>query len=213
MNTRSAPDLHTLLSEPHNRALAELEDGPGDHLAAVGWCCTHLAASDSVLYPFLRRRLQDGRRRVRSARADDHLLQQALCRLDRRLTGASHLEALPVEEFVWDVRVALRVHAENEEEMLELLLPGLDPAEQQRLSEQMALTTAEAPTRPHPHTRHTALSPLVARVDAAVDRVRDVLDNRVVPSGRRPRPALPPSRWGFYAMGTPFPAAEPPARR
>lgn len=211
MSTQTASDLHTLVCEPHTRALAELADGPGDRLAAVGWCCTHLAASDSVLYPVVRRRVQDGARRVRTARADDQLLQQALCRLDRRLTGASHLDEVPVTVIVQEVRIALRVHAATEEEMLERLIPELEAEEAQQLAQRMAAATAAAPTRPHPHNRHTALSPLIARVDAAVDRVRDVMDNRVVPSGRRPRPALPPSRWSCYAMGTPYPP-EPPER-
>ena len=209
MSTQTEPDLLAVVRDPHARALAELEDQPGDLLAAVAWCSTHLAASDSVLYPVVLRRLPDGRRRVRTARADDHLLQQALCRLDRRLTGASHLDALPVPVLVQEALIALRVHAENELEMLERLAPVLDVVEERQLAERMVRVTAAAPTRPHPHTRHTPLSPFVARVEATIDRVRDVMDNRVVPGGRRARSALPPTRWGCYALGAPY----PPARR
>lgn len=213
MSMQSTHDLTTLVTGAHARALAALEESPGDPSAAVAWSSTHLAASDSVLYPVARRRLPEGRRRVRAARAHDHLLQQALCRLDRRLTGASHLDALPLAAFVQKALTALRVHAENELELLELLLPRLDAAEQQELVDRMAAATDQAPTRPHPHTRHTLLSPLVARLDAMVDRARDVMDNRVVPGGRAPRPARPLGRWGCYAMGAPYPPAEDPARR
>lgn len=213
MSTTTRQDLPALVNQPHDRALAALQDGAVDPLAALAWCCTHLAATDGVLYPSVQRHVPDGRRRVHEARADDHLLQQTLCRLERRLTGAVRHDTLPVSALLHEARVALRVHVENEAEMLELLVPLLEQDEQQQLATRLTAATAAGPTRPHPHTRHTPLSPLLARIDAAVDRVRDVMDNRQALAGRPPRPALTPGRWACYAMGMPYPPAERPARQ
>lgn len=199
-------DLNAVLTDAHDHALAELEHG--DPVAAIAWCSAHLAAADRVLHPVAQRRLPGGRRRLRCVRAEDHLLQQALCRLDRRLTGAVHLTGIPVGVLVQKVREHLHAHIAAEDELVDCLVPLLAPEERQDLAVRMVTATAAAPTRPHPHTRHTALSGLVARVDAAVDRVRDVMDNRVAPTTREPRPPLRPGRWGCYLMGVPYPPPE-----
>jgi hypothetical protein len=200
-----AVDLLAVVSEPHSHALAALDEPEGEGLAAVAWCSAHLVAADRVLYAAVRKSVPRGRRELRAVRAVDHALQHAVFRLDRRLTGAVHLVALPVAVFAADVRTALRAHADAERRLVELLQERLSPQEQQALADALPAAMADAPTRPHPHTRHTPLAGLVARVDAGVDRVRDVLDNRVAPLGRRRRPARPMGRWGAYLTGTPYP--------
>lgn len=207
MTTASAHDVDLLavVDESHDLVLAALEDPQVGGLSAVTWCSEHLVAADRVLYAAAQRRVPDWRRRVRAARAADHALQQALCRLDRRLTGDLHLAVRTVDALAEQVRQRLRVHADAERRLVAALVDELAPQEQQELADRLAAATAAAPTRPHPHTRHTPLSALVARVDAVVDRARDVLDNRTVPSDRHARRIREPGRWGCYLMGAPFP--------
>lgn len=207
MTTASAHDVDLLavVDEPHDLVLAALEDPEVGGLSAVTWCSEHLVAADRVLYRAAQRHVPDAKRRVHAARAADHALQQALCRLDRRLTGDVHLSVRTVDALAEQVRERLQVHAQAERRLVAALVEALAPGEQQELAHRLAAATTAAPTRPHPHTRHTPLSALVARVDAVVDRARDVLDNRTVPSDRRVRGARVPGRWGCYLMGAPFP--------
>jgi hypothetical protein len=201
-------DLLAVTTGPHDRTLAALEDPDSGALAAVAWCSGHLAGADCVLYRAAQRHAKNGRQRVRALRAVDHALQQALCRLDRRLTGDVHLVGVPVEAIAQQVKELLRAHADGERRLVGSLQAALGPAEQQELAEALLAATLDAPSRPHPHTRHTPLSSLVARIDAAVDRVRDTMDNRVVPTGHPPRGARPSGRWACYLMGVPYPQDE-----
>lgn len=204
-------DLRSAVDTAHDHVLAELADPARTGWAAVARCSAHLAAADCVLYRAARRRVRDGRLRVRSARAADRALQQALCRLDRRLTGDVHLAGVPLEDLAGQVRERLRAHAELERSLACSLQVVLAPEERQALVDALQRAATSAPTRPHPHTRHTPLASLVARLDAGVDRVRDVMDNRVVATGRAVRPARPAGRWGSYLMGVPYPERERPA--
>ena len=201
-------DLLAVATDPHDRALAALDDPGTGALAAVAWLSGHLVGADCVLYTAAERHTRNGRQRVRDLRAVDHALQQALCRLDRRMTGDVHLVDVPVADVAQQVRDRLLVHADAERRLVASLRAVLGPAEQQALAEALRAATLDAPSRPHPHTRHTPLSPLVARVDAVVDRVRDTLDNRVVPTGRPPAAARASGRWSCYLMGVPYPQDE-----
>lgn len=205
-------DLLAVASEPHDRALAALEDRHGP-LAAVAWCSMHLAAADRVLYAAARRRVPGGRQRVSALRAVDRGLQQALCRLDRRLTGDVHVADVPVATLADEVRDRLRRHAEAERELVEALVTALPATEREKLAHRLARAMATAPSRPHPHNRHTPLSALLCWADALVDRARDAMDNRVDPTGRPVRAARPLGRWGCYLMGTPYPSDAVPADR
>lgn len=203
-----AIELRAAAGDPHQRALAALEDPEHGSHAAVAWCSAHLCAADSVLYAAAQRRLPDGRTRVAALRVLDHRLQQALCLLDRRVTGDVHLAGLAVETYAQAVRVQLQAHAEAEDRMVEQLVAQLSPSDQAELSGRLGKAMQNAPTRPHPYTRHTPLSRLIARLDATVDRVRDVLDNRVVPTPQRPRIPCVPGRWGSYLMAQPYPSVK-----
>jgi hypothetical protein len=202
ISVQDVDDLQVAATDPHARAAEALEHR---RHAAVAWCSAHLAAADRVLYQAARRHVADGRRRTRLVRAVDHRLQQALCRLDRRLMGDVRLDQVPVAVLVEQVRQALTAHAEAERDVVEALQAVLAPEQQQELAHRLAAAMATAPTRPHPHTRHTPLTPVVGWFDALVDRVRDAMDNRVDPTGRPGRAVCPPGRWGCYLMGVPYP--------
>ena len=122
-------------------------------------------------------------------------------RLYPRLTGDTHLQATPLSAFADEVLARLGDHVRAEGQVLAGLVEVVPHDRVAELAADLAAATATAPTRPHPHTPHTAAARLVSRLDALVDRVRDVLDNRVSSTGRAPVPARPLGRWGGYLMG------------
>lgn len=198
-------DLLTALEHAHRHTLAALDDPQVNSLAAVTWASAHLAAVARVLYPLAGRTLPEGHDRVRTSLAVDHRLQQALFRLDRRLTGDVHLRHMPVPALEDEVRRALRQHVGTERRLAEDLLAVLSPQEQQDLSDELATTLLRSPTRPHPYTRHSGLGGgLVFALDAVVDRARDSLDSRIVPTPHRTPVRRPLTRWGAYALGSPY---------
>lgn len=207
--TSATTDLLAVASEPHDRALSALDDPWADGLAAVAWCSAHLVAVDCVLYGAVQRHVPGSRDDLHVARAADRLLQATVLRLDRRLTGDVHLAQVPVEELTGDVRDALDEHARCERRLVAQLRALLTAQELHELADGLRSATDAAPTRPHPYTRHTPLSRLVASVDALVDRARDVMDNRVTPVNHRRRQVRPAGRWGCYLMATPYPSEEP----
>lgn len=206
MSTHSASStaLTRTVAEPHDIVRQALDDDP---LTAIAWTSAHLVAADQVLYTAMSRRVTGSRARLRLVRQVDRDVQRAICRLDRRLTGDHHLAELPVEQLADEVRAALHEHEQVEQVVLEALSEVMSEQDLQRLAGRLTDVMATAPTRPHPHTRHTPLAGLVSRIDAEVDRVRDVMDNRVVATGRQRRAARPLGRWGCYLTGTPYASA------
>lgn len=200
-----AEDLPTATCGPHEMALSALDDPEGGASAAVAWCSAHLVATQRVLYAAAARRLPDGTRRTRVLRSVDHRLLQSVCRLDHKLTGDAQLCSVSVAALGNEVRTLLEEHAQAEGRLVAELMTVLDEQEQTQLAQRLAKAMRCAPTRPHPHTGHLPLGALVARLDACVDRVRDLMDNRVVPTPHAPRAARVPGRWASYLMGTPYP--------
>lgn len=199
-------DLRSTVTAPHSHAEQALEGPDHGRSAAVAWCSAHLAAVDRVLYAAALRHLRRQRPAVRAARAVDHVLQQALCRLDRQAMGDVTLADVPVAVLVAQVQHALDAHAEAESVLVTGLERALSRRERQALAQRLEAAMNTAPTRPHPHTPHTPLSPLVSWCDALVDRARDVMDNRADALGRPVRAVRRPTRWGSYVMGLPYPA-------
>lgn len=198
--------LQAAVAAAHRRVLQALdEDSPNSLVAAVAWSSAHLAAVDRVLYPAVLRHLPEHRQAVRATRALDRRLQQAVFRLDRRVTGDSTLHGVPLATLVLQAREALRGHAYAEAFLIDELTGVLTEREQQVLAQRLAVAMGAAPTRPHPYSRHTPLSPLVGWCDALVDRARDAMDNRGDPLGRPPRAVTAPGRWGCYLLGIPHP--------
>jgi len=198
--------LQATTTDAHRHVLDALPDRGGDGATAVAWASAHLAATDKVLYAAAHAVPAAGPV-LREARKADRLLQRAVFRLDRRLTGDAHLDTTPVDSVVAEVRAALDRHTRAERRVVDALGRTLDPEQREALGARLVEATAGAPTRPHPHTPHSAVSPLVSWVDAIVDRVRDLLDNRVPATGRTVRPARPLGRWASYLMAAPYPSA------
>lgn len=196
------PQLLQALHRPHEAAAAALADDQADSLAAVTWLATHLGAVHRVLHPVLSRRLPEGGDRVKVLADVDRQLQRALWRLDRRLTGDVHGAGREVRALEDTVTAALRQHARQEAAAVEDLVRLLSGPEQDDLAERLEHAARHAPTRPHPDTpvRGPAAA-LAYRIDAGADALRDLMDNRHVPSPRDVRPPLVPGRWGSYVMG------------
>ena len=197
-----AADLRQELARPHSHALAALDDPASSSLAAVSWGAAHLAAVERVLFPAACRALADGRQRVRAQQAVDHRLQVLLWQLDRRLTGDVHLRAVPVQALEDGVRRALQDHERAERALLAALDEVLSSEQQADLRERLAAALLRSPTRPHPDTRHGRFSGgLAFWFDGVVDRVRDTLDSRSVPTPHRTAVPRAVTRWGAYALG------------
>jgi hypothetical protein len=205
-------DLSTLTRTAHEHVVSALDEPELQGAAGVAWCSAHLAAVDEVLYAEAHHRVPEAHDRLRAARAADRVLQHAIGRLDRRLTGDTHLDHVSVEQVVEEVLSALEGHARDEARLLELLDRVLSEDERSALADQLEAATVSAPTRPHPHVPHTPFSPLVDRLEAVVDRVRDALDNRVGATGRPVKAPRPLGRWGSYLTGSPWPERATPDR-
>ncbi len=200
------PQLLQALHRPHEAAAEALGHSRADSLAAVTWVATHLGAVGRVLHPELCRRLREGDARVRVLADVDRQLQRALWRLDRRLTGDVHAAAGEVATLERGVEVALHRHARQEAAAVDELVLLLSEREQAELAERLDHAVRHAPTRPHPDAPvRGPVAGIAYRLDAGADRLRDLMDNRDVPSPRDVPMPLVPGRWGSYVMGRHFP--------
>jgi hypothetical protein len=194
----------------HEHVRAALDDAETSSLVAVAWAATHLAAVERTLYPAAARTVPDGRRLVRSQLGCDRRLHQALWRLDRRLTGDANASPRSVDITEDEVRRALRQHAAGERSLVGQLERLLDVEAQRALAEQLDDAVLQAPSRPHPNTPHLRLTGgALFKLDALVDRWRDLMESRPESTPRRRRPARRPGRWGSYLMAMPYPDPDP----
>lgn len=185
----------------HDYALAALDDAMANSLVAVTWSSAHLAAVERVLHPQAARLLSGGRERVRAQTLVDSRLQRALWRLDRSLTGDVHMRGIRRDPLEDAVRVALREHAEGEHDLLTDLNVELDDDQRQDISRRLAVAMMRGPTRPHPTRPLGGRTRMAFWFGGVVDRARDGMDGRSVPTPRRPVSPLPMTRWGAYMVG------------
>ena len=203
-------DLVSAVEHAHQAALAVLDDPQASSLGAVAWLSVHLAAVDQVLYRKAERVLPEGAVRVARQRRADHRLVQALWRLDRRLTGDVHQGAVPVARLEREVRDLLATHTEGEHDVLRALSATLDGGEVQALVADLQRSALRGPTRPHPdlpHGRRTSWA--VCWVEGVVDRARDLMDSRPVPTPTRPPVLRRVTRWGAYGTAGSWRRQEP----
>lgn len=169
-------------------------------LVVVTWLSAHLATTDRLLHPVVRSTLADGRGRVDALRRTDHVLLDALWRLDRHTTGDVHQGRVDGEVLLEAVRRALAAHVAAEEALLTLLRTALGPEGAGQLEARLNALLPHSPTRPHPEVwRVPGLAGATFRLEALLDRSRDLLDSRVVPTPRVPVTVTPMTRWGRWA--------------
>jgi hypothetical protein len=199
-------DLRTDAGHAHRHARAALDDPAASPLVAIAWLSTHLGAVERVVYPAAQRRLPDGPARVVAQLRTDHRLHEAAYRLDRYTTGDVHLGGASRADLVDAVRRSLDEHEAGELALLDDLCAALEPAEQTDLAERMARTLLRSPTRPHPNVHHGRMRGVALWAEGIVDRTRDLLDSRVVPTPRRPVTPRAVTRWGAYVTGATVPS-------
>ncbi len=204
-----ADESVTTADYAHQQVVTALDEPHVNSLVAVTWASAHLAAAERVLYPLVARMLPDGRDRVRAQVDVDHRLQHVLWRLDRLLTGDVHQRWASVEHLEDELRHGVREHADGEAGLIADLRQALAPEQQQELTDRLGHALLHGPTRPHPHTPHGRLiNGLPFWFGAIVDRLRDTMDSRSVPLPRRAPEPRPMTRWGAYALGSSYRAAE-----
>lgn len=195
-------DLVDAIEHAHREAAVALEARDRGLLDAVGWLSAHLAAVERAVHPVALRHLPDGAERLRAQRATAHALQHTLFLLDRRLTGDTRTSRIAVDRLVVRVREQLDAHTAGEHDLLAALAAALPEPRSRTLADAYAAASAHAPTRPHPFTPdRRGLRALAFHVDAVVDRVRDLLDNRRAPTREPRRAPRAPGRWGLYLLG------------
>lgn len=205
-DTQATRDQRTPIDveHAHERASDALDDPAVSSLVAVTWASAHLAAVQKVLYPLATRLLPDGRDRVDVQLAVDHRLQQVLWQLDRRLTGDVHLRSMSVDVLEAEVRRTLLDHTAGERSLVTDLDAVIEPRQRRALADGLATAMLRGPTRPHPNTRHGRYAGgLAFWFDGVLDRARDGLDSRIVPTPHRTGASRPMTRWGAYALGSP----------
>ena len=198
--------LREALEHPHDATLAALADPAVNSLVAVAWAATHLAAVARVLHPVVRRTLPHGRARLRIVQQQNRRLQRSLWLLDRRLTGDVHVATRQVAELEDSVAAAMHEHARVEKDLVDELVQLVPAAAQAALGMRVGQAVRHAPTRPHPDAPTSGpMAGLAFRLDAGADHLRDLFDNRDVPTPHDLLAPRVPGRWGAYLMGAAYP--------
>jgi hypothetical protein len=200
LDTDNRLELRAVQDAPH-RALDVLADPHAPLLDAVVWLSAHLSAVHHVVHPELRRRV--GATSVDEAVASAVQLEHLLRELEQQVTGDALAAHTDQAHLVRSLANELTAHIALERGLLDQLRERLSPKEQRHLAATYQHALAHGPTRPHPHAPHgQALSGLAYRVNSPRDRLMDTLDSRHVPTRRRSRLPVKPSRWGDYLLGT-----------
>jgi hypothetical protein len=164
---------------------------PRDHFAAtdtfVAATSRHLAATEAVLVPSVRKAVPNGvelgREYVHAARRLEH----ALALIKGRLYGEAYAVHLEWPALWDDAHTRLTQHNRLERRLVELLVLHGDTAEVDGLARRLFDSETHGPTRPHPRLPHTGLPGLVVRrVWAWADRFWDAAEGRVIPDPVRP---------------------------
>jgi hypothetical protein len=199
-------EMQAFEDAPH-RALAVLADPHAPLLDAVVWLSAHLSAVHHVVHPQFRRHL--GAASVDEVVAGAMRLEHMLRELEQQLTGDALAAHSDQAHLVRSLANELTAHVAAERSLLTQLSDRLSAEEHQLLIATYQQALADGPTRPHPHAPHgQSLSGLAYRFNSPRDRLMDALDSRHVPTRRRVRSPVKPSRWGDYLLGASHPNSD-----
>jgi hypothetical protein len=212
---------HVLIKQMCRAAIEALAEG-GDRWAQLvavdaflGVESRHLAAVEDVLYPAIRRRLPDGRARARAHAREARALERMMRRLFEAMYGEVHEVYARKDELLADTEAWFDIHSRAEEDVAAAVEQTLPAPQRSALADAYERHLERAPTRPHPYLPHASgLGRLARRLWSVADRAQDVMDNRLVPWGkRRPPPVKPESLLSQYLTGQPrFPTHDRPER-
>ena len=195
-------DLDQVLAQPGGMAAdPRVAHQPLD--AAIGVLSQHLAATESVLLPALRRWLPDGHTRAATLVGHDRELEQALRLIEQRIYGDMLAPEGTVEELRAGLADLLAAHAGAEQAAVAELERRCGPARCGSVLAQLRAADGHGPTRPHPHLLGSRMLGHLALAALSLwDRVLDEMDGRTVPDSRPRRPRRRQmSRWDLYLFG------------
>lgn len=171
-------------------------------LAAIS---RHIAATESVLVPHLRRVVPDGEVLARDYLAAARRLELTLSLLKARLYGEAHAVHLEWPDLWESVRERLFDHNRLEDRLVEEVRRHSDMRALEPLADRLHSAETRAPSRPHPRLPHSGALGLVARrVWAVADRFWDTAEGRVVPAPVTLPPRRHESLLAQYLMADPM---------
>jgi hemerythrin superfamily protein len=172
-------DAIELLEADHrevDQLFAQIESGQGDKdevvRKIVKELSVHAAIEEQILYPAMRRALDDGDAKVDEAIQEHQEMKEALADIER--LGSSPAREAKLQKLMADVRHHVQ---EEEDELFPEMRSAVGEDELKKMGAAMAAAKKMAPTHPHPNAPSTPPGNIVAGAAAAVmDRVKDALD-------------------------------------
>ncbi|HWB66517.1 MAG TPA: hypothetical protein VG708_06795 [Mycobacteriales bacterium] len=193
-------ELFAVLTYAETEADRVLESGSPAPLDAIVWLSAHLAAFDRAVAPKLKRVRPDGGVLLRRQRAVAERMSRLLRIAERHHSGDALAAGLNPSRMGTALRRLIDEHVAVEAAIVDRMAQTLDRSACDEVVAAYRSALEHAPTRPHPHFAHGAVT---FRVDALRDRMLDAMDGRHVPVPRVPRRWRVPGRWGSYLLGQP----------
>ncbi len=175
-------DVVDLLTEQHQRVrrlFSELEDVSGDARRdsfeqLVRLLAVHETAEEEVVYPAVRKMVDDGDMLADARTAEEAEAKKALSELEK--LGVDHPDFKPQLRSLQQI---VLTHAENEEKEIFSELRQSHSREQlETMARGVRAAESFAPTHPHPRGPESAVGNIVVGPFVAVaDRVRDAIRN------------------------------------
>jgi hemerythrin superfamily protein len=170
--------VRALLAELHE-TVAAVADITADMAEPFGelvrLLVAHEAAEELVVYPTLRRELEEGRL-VEARTAEEHEAKQQLARVEKLGEGFFAFPAALAE-----LEALVLAHAEQEEQtVFPRLVQGLPADERLRLAADVHYAAARAPSHAHAHSPESSVgNAVLGPVLATIDRVRDAWEDHL----------------------------------
>ena len=170
--TRQHERARALLADLHESVavVAELTgDMAGPFRDLVQLLATHEAGEETVVYPALKTRLEEGRL-AEACMAEEHEVKRLLARLEKMAPAFFAFPAALVE-----FEEKLLAHTEHEERtVFPILEERMGPAQREELGGNFLYAAARAPSHAHAHSTESSVgNAILGPVLATIDRVRD----------------------------------------
>jgi hemerythrin superfamily protein len=174
--TQDAIELLVTDHREVDQMFAQIESGQGNKDELVRQITKelsmHAAVEEQILYPAMRRVLDDGDAKVEEAIQEHQEMKEALSDIER--LGSSPQREGKLQKLMADVRHHVQ---EEEGELFPEMRSKVSEDELRSMGAAMASAKKMAPTHPHPNAPSTPPGNVVAGAAAAVmDKVRDAVD-------------------------------------
>ncbi|MDR7085862.1 hypothetical protein J2X11_000701 [Aeromicrobium panaciterrae] len=143
--------------------------------------CRHVSSVCAVVLPTARRRLPDGKQRVKEYVHQLRRLERAIAQAKGRLYGQSRSVHLPWAGVWAQLCSEFRELMALEHRLIGDLAVAVGPRLGGRIASRLLSAEASGLTRPHPNSPHTGpLSGIVRRIWMRADTFWDLAENRIV---------------------------------